>query len=245
MSTHRPSASNFHPWYTQRRPHSSLRPKNRSAPRCAQRRSTSPTRPLESRNATSSSPSTVTRTGGPSGSGTSRLSSTGIQKRRNSSPIVVPGPVRVSSWSSSALSMRPPLETPPPSCSRDVDDLADRGTGGRYRRRGGGLSRDRDDGPARRRSPDRRPRRRGDAERGRHLGPRTAGDEADHGPAAGRRVGALLGVGADRVGRDLRDGRPGDQGGPASARGCPARCSASTWRSSSPPCSTPRSPCSP
>ena len=87
MSTHRPSASNFQPWYTQRRPHSSLRPKNRSAPRCAQRRSTSPTRPLVSRNATSSSPSTVTRTGAPSGSGTSRLSSTGIQKRRNSVPI--------------------------------------------------------------------------------------------------------------------------------------------------------------
>jgi hypothetical protein len=32
MSTQRPSTSNFHPWYTQRRPHSSLRPKKSEAP---------------------------------------------------------------------------------------------------------------------------------------------------------------------------------------------------------------------
>ena len=36
MSTHVPSASNFQPWYTQRRPASSLRPKNSEAPRCGQ-----------------------------------------------------------------------------------------------------------------------------------------------------------------------------------------------------------------
>ena len=35
-STHLPSASNFQPWYTQRSPHSSLRPKNIGARRCGQ-----------------------------------------------------------------------------------------------------------------------------------------------------------------------------------------------------------------
>ena len=36
MSTQSPFTSNFHPWYTQRSPHSSLRPKNRLARRCGQ-----------------------------------------------------------------------------------------------------------------------------------------------------------------------------------------------------------------
>ena len=58
-----------------------------------------------SRNATRSSPMILTRTGGPSRSGSSCESSTGIQKRRKKSPIGVPGPVRVRSSLSSALSM--------------------------------------------------------------------------------------------------------------------------------------------
>ena len=76
-------------------PPASLRPKNRFAPRCGQRGSTRPTRPAESRNAISGSPITVTRTGGPSRSGSSRDSSTGTQNRRKRAPIAVPGPVRV------------------------------------------------------------------------------------------------------------------------------------------------------
>ena len=45
------------------------------------------------------------RTGGQSGSGNSSASSAGIQKRRKSSPMGVPGPVRVSSSLSSRVSM--------------------------------------------------------------------------------------------------------------------------------------------
>ena len=51
---------------------------------------------------------TLTRTGGPSGSGSSRDSSTGTQKRRNSAPIAVPGPVRVSISFCAWVSMRCP-----------------------------------------------------------------------------------------------------------------------------------------
>ena len=36
MSTQSPFTSNFQPWYTQRMPHSSLRPKKRLALRCGQ-----------------------------------------------------------------------------------------------------------------------------------------------------------------------------------------------------------------
>ncbi len=70
-------------------------------PRCARRRGwrrgagsadrARPTRPSLSRNATSSSPMIGDATGGPSGSGSSWQSSTGIQKRRKYSPIGVPG----------------------------------------------------------------------------------------------------------------------------------------------------------
>ena len=79
MSTHLPSTSYFQPWCTQRRPHSSLRPKKRFEPRCAQRGSSSPTLPLVSRKATSSSPITLTRIGALSGSGISLASATGSQ----------------------------------------------------------------------------------------------------------------------------------------------------------------------
>src|ERR1043166_7449304 len=81
----------------QRRPHSSLRPKNSEVPRWAQCSPTSPMRPLVSRKATSSSPSRRTRACGESGAGISSDKSAGSQYRRISSPIGVPGPVRVSS----------------------------------------------------------------------------------------------------------------------------------------------------
>jgi len=112
-STQAPEVSNFQPWYTQRRPQSSLRPRNMSAPRWGQRGSTRPTAPRESRKATSDWPMTVTRTGGQSGPGSSSESSTGVQKRRNKSPIGVPAPVRVSRSFSSADSIWPP---PCPRC---------------------------------------------------------------------------------------------------------------------------------
>ena len=65
-----------------------------------------PTVPSVSRKATRSSLSTRNRTGVPSGSGSSSASSTGCQKRRNNSPIGVPGPVRVRSSLSLKLSIR-------------------------------------------------------------------------------------------------------------------------------------------
>src|SRR5262252_9595841 len=43
MSTQVPWASNFQPWYTQRRPASSLRPKNSEAPRWGQLFCSNPT----------------------------------------------------------------------------------------------------------------------------------------------------------------------------------------------------------
>ena len=46
MSMQRPSTSNFQPWYTQRRPLSSLRPKKSDAPRCGQLLWISPTLPV-------------------------------------------------------------------------------------------------------------------------------------------------------------------------------------------------------
>src|SRR6266851_7954147 len=105
MSTHWPSASNFQPWYTQRSPHSSLRPRKSEAWRCGQRSSRSPMRPRLSRKATSSSPSSFTRTGGQSGSGSSHPSSAGSQYRRMVAPIGVPGPTRVTRSLSSRASM--------------------------------------------------------------------------------------------------------------------------------------------
>jgi hypothetical protein len=67
-STHCPVRSNFQPWYEQRMPHSSFRPKYSDAPRCAQNSSISPGRPALSRNASSRSPRILTRTCAPSGS---------------------------------------------------------------------------------------------------------------------------------------------------------------------------------
>src|ERR1700746_3020468 len=87
-------------------PHSSLRPSQRLAPRCGQYWSMTPTRPRESRKASSSSPSTTIFFGSPSGSGSSSDNSTGSQKRRNSSPIGVPAPDSVRNLLSSARSMR-------------------------------------------------------------------------------------------------------------------------------------------
>src|SRR5436309_8399033 len=51
MSTQVPFTSNFQPWYTQRSPPSSLRPKNSEAPRCGQYRARRPTCPLVLRKA--------------------------------------------------------------------------------------------------------------------------------------------------------------------------------------------------
>src|SRR5215216_4786065 len=96
MSTQVPSVSNFQPWYTQRKPFSSLRPKNSDAPRCGQLWLTSPTRPLVSRNETRSSPSKRTRTGSESVVGSSDERANGCQNRLNRSPIGVPRPTRVS-----------------------------------------------------------------------------------------------------------------------------------------------------
>src|SRR6266404_8298322 len=64
-----------------------------------------PTTPLESRNASSSSPITTIFFGGPSASGNSFESSTGIQNRRSNSPIPVPAPLSVRNLLSSARSM--------------------------------------------------------------------------------------------------------------------------------------------
>src|SRR5882757_7485105 len=64
-----------------------------------------PTTPLESRKASSSSPSTVIFFGSLSASGSSADSSTGIQNRRSSSPIPVPDPDSMRNLLSSARSM--------------------------------------------------------------------------------------------------------------------------------------------
>src|ERR1700744_5746490 len=104
MSTHLPSTSNAHPWYTQRSAAPSLRPKYREAPRCGQFSCTRPTRPRASRTATRFSLSSRTRAGGLPGSGISALRQAGVQYRRSSSPIGVPGPTRVRISLSSALS---------------------------------------------------------------------------------------------------------------------------------------------
>src|SRR6266542_6842019 len=105
MSTHFPSTSYFQPWYVQRRPFSSLRPKKRSAQRWAQARSMRPTRQLVSRNARSLSPNNVTRRGEPSGSWRSDSSKNGNQNLRTSSPMGVPRPTCVSRSFSSRVSI--------------------------------------------------------------------------------------------------------------------------------------------
>src|ERR1700710_1942968 len=65
-----------------------------------------PTTPLESRNASSSSPMTTIFFGGPSASGNSADSSTGSQNRRSNSPMPVPAPLSVRNLLSSARSIR-------------------------------------------------------------------------------------------------------------------------------------------
>src|SRR6185437_14093744 len=64
-----------------------------------------PTTPRESRNASSSSPSTTIFFGSPSASGSSSDNSTGNQNRRSSSPMPVPAPDSVRNLLSSARSM--------------------------------------------------------------------------------------------------------------------------------------------
>src|SRR3989442_1867875 len=105
MSTQTPSQSNFQPWYTQRRPSFSFRPKKREAPRCGQAFWINPTFPDVTRNPIRFSPSRRTRTGGQSGPGSSLEVKTGIQYCRMRSPVGVPGPTRQSSSLSSLESM--------------------------------------------------------------------------------------------------------------------------------------------
>src|SRR5579884_420913 len=64
-----------------------------------------PTFPSLSRKATRSSPRSRSRSGGQSGAGSSELSRQGSQYRRNSSPMGVPGPTRVSRSLSRSLSI--------------------------------------------------------------------------------------------------------------------------------------------
>src|SRR6266542_1697474 len=97
----------------QRSPQSSLRAYTSEAPRWVQNSSSRPTRPWLSRKATSSSPSSLTRTGGPSTS-TSSASRAGIQYLRRRPPMGVPGPTRVKSSFSSFVSIRPLPNHPPP-----------------------------------------------------------------------------------------------------------------------------------
>src|ERR1051325_4810344 len=80
------------------------------APRCGQAFCMRPTDPPAVRYAIRFSPSSRTRSGEPSGSGSSLESAAGIQYWRISAPIGVPGPTRQRSSLSSRLSMRvPPL----------------------------------------------------------------------------------------------------------------------------------------
>src|SRR5713226_4330997 len=107
ISMHCPLVSNFQPWYTQRRPASSLRPKNSEAPRWGQLLATKLGTPLESRQTIRSSPSIRTRTGSPSGV-SSQLYTHGSQYWRIMSPITVPAPTRHSSSVFSLESIRVP-----------------------------------------------------------------------------------------------------------------------------------------
>ena len=123
-STQLPSTSNFQPWYTQRRPHSSLRPNHKETRRWGQNSSTKPMRPAVSRKATSFSPSSCTRTGGQSGSGISQDRTAGIQYRRMVSPMAVPASVWVrSAFSSTDSISRVSFVHIPSSVIAQEDDL--------------------------------------------------------------------------------------------------------------------------
>src|SRR4051812_7325499 len=108
MSTQLPSTSNFQPWYTQRRPSSSLRPKNIEAPRWGQEFWITPTAPDVDLKAIRFSPSSRMRSGGQSGLGSSSEVMLGIQNRRQRSPMGVPGPTWHIVSLSSLLSMSMP-----------------------------------------------------------------------------------------------------------------------------------------
>ena len=108
MSTQWPSQLYFQPWYTQRRPSSSLRPKKSDAPRCGQWFWISPILPDVTRKAMRFSPRSRTRTGAPSRSGSSLVMSAGIQYWRNRAPVGVPGPTLQSSSLSSLESIGGP-----------------------------------------------------------------------------------------------------------------------------------------
>src|SRR5215467_13218456 len=103
----------------QRMPPSSLRARNSEAQRCGQRWSITPTCPALLRKPISFSPSSISLRGGPSATSSDDIAA-GIQYRRISSPITVPGPTRVSSILSAAVVMsallgcRPSLRRPPP-----------------------------------------------------------------------------------------------------------------------------------
>src|SRR3954471_13898744 len=90
----------------QRRPPSSLRPSTSEALRCGHMWSITPTRPEESRKATSFSPSSSRRRGVPSFSSSPERAA-GIQYCRMKLPIVVPGPTRVRSWLSWGVIVAP------------------------------------------------------------------------------------------------------------------------------------------
>src|SRR4029453_10217754 len=114
MSTQCPSQLNFQPWYTQRRPSSSFRPKKRDAPRCGQWFWISPILPDVTRKAMRFSPRSRTRTGAPSRSGSWLVMSAGIQYWRRRSPVGVPRPTRQSSSLSSleSITLPPVLDSP-------------------------------------------------------------------------------------------------------------------------------------
>src|SRR5690348_15640890 len=105
-----PCVSNFQPWYRQRRPFSSLRPRNSEAQRCGHLWSIMPTRPELSRNPISFSPSSINRTGAPSVSNSDDFAA-GIQYCRIKLPMTVPGPTRTRS-SLSLRFMAPILSRP-------------------------------------------------------------------------------------------------------------------------------------
>src|ERR1044072_3327663 len=78
----------------QRMPQSSTRPRLSDAPRCGQSSSSTPTWPSPLRKTTKFSPSRRSRRAAPPGSGTRSEVQIGSQKRRNTAPIGVPGPIR-------------------------------------------------------------------------------------------------------------------------------------------------------
>src|SRR5882724_4052924 len=116
MSTQWPSQLYFQPWYKQRRPSSSLRPKKSEAPRWGQWFWISPILPDVTRKAMRFSPRSRTRTGAPSRSGSSLVMSAGIQYWRRSSPVGVPRPIRQSSSLSSLESIAWPPVLGSPAC---------------------------------------------------------------------------------------------------------------------------------